>query len=148
MFKKNFNYFNNTPIKKDYPKSVNVVTWDWQAPPEALLKKVSLQNQKYIKKIQVATIQKRNFQDEIQKIICLTPEKIFKSGITVKNDNVSYQTQELSALNATDAINVAKEATAQAVKQQAQSLTEQDIKKAIEQYKAKQAQNNNKGETK
>ena len=147
MFKKNFNYFNNTPIKKDYPKSVNVVTWDWEAPPEALLKKISLENQKYIKKIQVATIQKRNFQDEIQKVICLTPEKIYKSGITVNNDNLQYQKAELNNLNAVDARDVAKQATAQVVKQQAQSLTEQDIKKAIEQYKAKQ-KNNNQGEVK
>lgn len=148
MFKKNFSYFNNVPIKKTYPKSVNVVTWDWQAPPETLLKKVSLENQKYIKKIQVATIQKRNFQDEIQKVICLTPEKIYKSGIVPPtNDNVQYQKAELNGLNAVDARDVAKQATAQAVKQQAQSLTEQDIKKAIEQYKAKQT-NNNQGEVK
>lgn len=148
MFKKNFSYFNNVPIQKTYPKSVNVVTWDWQAPPEALLKKVSLENQKYIKKIQVATIQKRNFQDEIQKVICLTPEKIFKSGITLKNDNVSYQQQELSGLNATDAVNVAKAAATEAVKKQAATLTESDIQKAIEQYKAKQAATSNKGEVK
>lgn len=148
MFKKSFNYFNNKPIKKVYPKSVNVVTWDWQAPPEALLKKVSLENQKYIKKIQVAKITKRNFQDEIQKVICLTPEKIYKSGITPPtNENVQYQKAELNNLNAVDAREVAKQATAQVVKQQAQSLTEQDIKKAIEQYKAKQ-QTNTKGENK
>ena len=148
MFKKSFSYFNNKPITKNYPKSVNVVTWEWEAPPENLLKKVSLENQKYIKKIQVAKIQKRNFQDEIQKVICLTPEKIYKSGITPpSNNNVSYQKVELNNLNAVDAINVAKEATAQVVKQQAQQLTENDIKKAIEQYKAKQ-QTNTKGETK
>lgn len=150
MFKKNFSYFNNEPIKKDYPKIVNVVSWEWQAPPENLLKKVSLENQKYIKKIQVAKIQRRNFQDEIQKVICLTPEKIYKSGITPPtNENINYQKVELNNLNAVDAINVAKQATAQVVKQQAQSLTEQDIKKAIEQYKAKQATANNKqGENK
>lgn len=144
MFKEKINYFNNVPIKKNYEKSVNIVVWDWEAPPEQLLKKVSLQNQKYIKKIQVAKIEKRNFQDEIQKVICLTPEKIYKSGISVNNENVQYQKAELNNLNAIDARNVAHEATAQAVKQQAQSLTDQDIKKAIEQYKAKQAQ----GETK
>lgn len=143
MFKNNFGYFNNKPIKEVYPKSVNVVVWNWETPPETLLKKVSLENQKYIKKIQTATIQKRNFQQEIQKVICLTPEKIFKSGITVNNENVQYQKAELNNLNAVDAINVAKAATAQAVKQQAQSLTENDIKKAIEQYKAKQANTNN-----
>ena len=144
MFKEKFNYFNNKGKKCEYPKIVKVVNWEFEAPPENLLKKVDSKFLKFIKKTQICETIERNFQEEIQKVICITPEKIFKSGIKINNDNVNYQQAELSGLNAVDARDLAKTTAATAAQKKAMELSDNDIKKAIEQYKAKQE----KGETK
>ena len=144
MFKKPFNYFNNKGTTCQYPAKVKVFEWKFEAPSEKLLKSLSPKELKFVKPIQVCEVVERNFQDEINKEICLTPEKIYKSGIQITPNEINYQKEELSKLNAQDARDVAKAAAKAAATQTAQKLTDDEIKKAIEQYKAK----NEKGETK
>ena len=144
MFKKPFNYFANKGTKCDYPAKIKVFEWKFEAPSEALLKSLSPNELKFVKPVQVCEIVERNFQDEINKEICLTPEKIYKSGIQIIPNELNYQQQDLSKLNAQDTRDVAKAAAKAAATQTAQKLTDDEIKKAIEQYKAK----NEKGETK
>lgn len=144
MFKKPFNYFANKGTKCDYPAKVKIFEWKFEAPSEALLKSLSPKELKFVKPVQICEIAERNFQDEINKEICLTPEKIYKSGIQITPNELNYQQEDLSKLNAQDARDVAKTAAKEAARQQAQKLTDDEIKKAIEQYKAK----NEKGENK
>ena len=144
MFKKPFNYFTNKGTKCDYPAKIKVFEWKFEAPSEALLKTLSPSELKFVKPVQVCEIVERNFQDEINKEICLTPEKIYKSGIQIVTNELNYQQQDLNKLNAQDARDIAKAAAKAAATQKAQKLTDDEIKKAIEQYKAK----NGKGETK
>ena len=144
MFKKPFNYFANKGTACDYPAKIKVFEWKFEAPSEALLKTLSPSELKFVKPVQVCQIIERNFQEEINKEICITPEKIFKSGLQIVPNELNYQNQDLSKLNAQDARDVAKAAAKAAAAKTAQKLTDDEIKKAIEQYKAK----NEKGENK
>ena len=110
MFKKPFNYFTNKGSKSDYPAKIKVFEWKFEAPSEALLKSLSPKELKFVKSVQICEIVERNFQDEINKEICLTPEKIYKSGIKIMPNELNYQQQDLSKLNAQDARDVAKAA--------------------------------------
>lgn len=145
MFKSAVNYFQNQGTKNTYPKICKVNDWVELSPQCTIPKQLK----EFVSKKMVYTLIDRNYQKEIQGVLCLTPEKIYKSGIDVKADNVVYQKEDLNKLNATDLNkSVAKEVVKQAIKNAAISEADKDIQNRLKQLEKEKQELLKKGENK